>query len=104
MLASRVGLGKIVNIKRVNARNMAKYLTKYLTKGSMADLPKGARRYGSSADIDLNVRGGDGGARDWNLYMDDYLVTKPDGEPLRRPVTRYDLVQQREWNGPVPPD
>lgn len=104
MLSERVGLGKIVNIKRVNARNMAKYITKYLTKGSMADLPKGSRRYGSSADIDLKVRGGGGDSREWDLMMDDYMITDSEGEPLRRGVTRPDLVQQREWGGPVPPD
>jgi hypothetical protein len=38
------------------------------------------------------------------LMMDDYLITNPEGEPLRRPVTRVDLAQQREWEGPVPPD
>jgi hypothetical protein len=103
MLSERVGLGEVVNIKRISARNMAKYLTKYLTKGSMANLPKGARRYGSSADIDLEVRGGDGDSRDWDLMMDDYLITNPEGEPLRRPVTRADLAQQKEWEGPVPP-
>jgi hypothetical protein len=104
MLAERVGMGEIVNIKRVNARNMAKYLTKYLTKGSMANLPKGSRRYGSSADIDLNVRGGGGDSREWDLMMDDYMITDHDGEPLRRGVTRSDLIQQRAWGGPVPPD
>lgn len=104
MLASRVGLGEIVDIRRVNARNMARYLTKYLTKGSMANLPDGIRRYGSSADIDLDVRGGDGDSREWDLMMDDYIITNPDGEPLRRPVTRTDLAQQKEWRGPVPPD
>jgi len=104
MLADRVGMGEVVNIKRISARNMAKYLTKYLTKGSMANLPKGANRYGSSADIDLEVRGGGGGSRQWDLMMDDREITNPDGEPLRRPVTRVDLAQQKEWGGPVPPD
>jgi hypothetical protein len=103
-ISKRVGLGEVVDIRRVEARNMAKYLTKYLTKGSMADLPKGARRYGSSADIDLNVRGGGGDEREWSLMMDDYLITTEDGEPLRRAVTPSDLVQQKAWDGPVPPD
>jgi hypothetical protein len=103
-LSGRVGLGEVVDIRRVNARNMAKYLTKYLTKGSMANLPKGARRYGSSADIELGVRGGGGDSREWNLLMDDWLMVDDDGEPLRRGVTKTDLVQQKEWGGPVPPD
>ena len=103
-LSKRVGLGEVVDIRRVDARNMAKYLTKYLTKGSMASLPKGIRRYGSSADIDLNVRGGGGDSRDWKLMIDDHRIEGPDGEPLRRAVARSDFVQQREWGGPVPPD
>jgi hypothetical protein len=103
-ISRRVGLGEVVDIRRVDARNMAKYLTKYLTKGSMADLPKGARRYGSSADIDLSVRGGGGDSRQWDLMMDDYVITAHDGEPLRRAVTKGDLVQQKKWDGPVPPD
>ena len=103
-LSRRVGLGEVVDIRRVNARNMAKYLTKYLTKGSMASLPKGINRYGSSSDIDLAVRGGDGDSRDWTLMMDDYVITDQDGDPLRRAVTPADFAQQRAWGGPVPPD
>jgi hypothetical protein len=104
-ISRRVGLGEVVDIRRVDARNMAKYLTKYLTKGSMADLPKGARRYGSSADIDLSVRGGGGDSREWTLMMDDWLIIREEtGEPLRRGVTRADLMQQKTWGGPVPPD
>lgn len=102
-LAERVGLGEVVDIRRVNARNMAKYLTKYLTKGSMAHLPKGCRRYGSSADIDLSVRGGGGDGRQWDLMMDDWTVVFTNGEPWRREVDPVDLAQQKEWGGPVPP-
>jgi hypothetical protein len=108
-LASRVGLGEIVDIRRVNARNAARYLTKYLTKGALHDLPEGARRYGSSADIDLNVRGSsEDSERDWRLMMDDYeITTVEDDEPLRREVTSTDLYRQRVEGGPPgldPPD
>ena len=103
MLADRVGLGEVVDIRRVNPRNAVKYLTSYLGKGALAELAKGLRRYGSSADIELDVRGGDGDDRDWRLMMDDQTITLPGGEPLRREVTRSDLAQQREWGGPVPP-
>jgi len=102
-ISKRVGLGEVVDIRRVNARNMAKYLTKYLTKGSMASLPKGSRRYGSSADINLSVRGGGGDGRDWELMMDDMTITVPDSNPLRRAVTRGDLAAQKEWGDVVPP-
>jgi hypothetical protein len=105
MLTERVGLGSVVDIRRVNARNAAKYLTAYMGRaGSLAELPKGANRYGSSSDITLAVRGGGDDDREWRLMMDDYITTDRDGDPLRRSVTRSDLAQQREWEGPVPPD
>jgi hypothetical protein len=101
-MAERVGLGRVVDIRRVNARNAAKYLTKYLTKGSMAGLPKGIRRYGSSADLDLNVRGGGDDDRDWRLMMDDYETRRRGSdEPLRRQVTKTDLWLQKQRGGPV---
>jgi len=103
-LADRVGLGRVVDIRRVSARNAAKYATKYLTKGAMADLPKGIRRYGSSADIDLDVRGGGESKGNWTLMMDDLMLLTRNDEPLRRKVTRADLARQREWGGPVPVD
>jgi hypothetical protein len=108
-LAARVGLGHIVDIRRVNARNAAKYLTKYLTKGALHDLPDGARRYGSSADLDLAVRGpSEDSDRDWDLMMDDHQVSTVDGDgPLRRRVTKADLYRQRVEGGPPgldPPD
>jgi len=102
MLSERVGLGEVVDIRRVNARNAAKYLTSYLGKGTLANLPKGLRRYGSSADVDLAVRGGDGDDREWQLVMDDYAVSPTTGEPpLRRGVTKRDLYAQRVRGGPV---
>ena len=101
--ARRVGLGHVVDIRRVNARNAARYLTKYLTKGAFHDLPKGARRYGSSADITLAVRGSkEEPEQDWKLLMDDYEITPVDGDgPLRRGVTGADLYRQRLEGGPV---
>lgn len=53
VMTERVGLGPLVDVQRVNARNAAHYLTSYLGQGALADLPKGLQRYGSSADIDL---------------------------------------------------
>jgi hypothetical protein len=103
-LSARVGLGHIVDIRRVNARNAAKYLTKYLTKGALHDLPDGARRYGSSADISLGVRGpdSDDSGPEWRLMMDDYEVEPVGGDgPLRRGVTKTDLWRQKQHGGPV---
>ena len=107
VMTERVGLGPIVDIRRVNARNAAKYLTSYLGKGALASLPKGLRRYGSSSDITLEVRGGGGDDRDWRLLMDDYEITPREAEsgPLRRGVTKTDLWLQKQHGGPlgVPP-
>jgi hypothetical protein len=108
MLSKRVGLGEVVDIRRVNARNAAKYLTSYLGKGALASLPKGLRRYGSSSDISLAVRGGGGDERDWQLLMDDYEIAPVDGDgPLRRVATKTDIWLQKQNGGPLgvpPPD
>jgi hypothetical protein len=109
VLTERVGLGPVVDIRRVNARNAAHYLTSYLGKGALASLPKGTNRYGSSSDISLDVRGGDGDDRDWTLLMDDYAIS-PVGDrdgPLRRGVTKTDIWLQKQHGGPLgrpPPD
>lgn len=101
-MSERVGLGSVVDIRRVDARNAAHYLTSYLGKGALASLPKGLRRYGSSQDIELSVRGGGGDNREWDLMMDDYEIREVEtGEPLRREVTRTDLARQREAGGPL---
>jgi len=107
-LAQRVGLGEVVDIRRVDARNAAHYLTSYLGKGALASLPKGLQRYGSSSDISLDVRGGDGDDRNWTLLMDDYEVSPVSKEeaPLRRAVTKTDIWLQKQHGGPIglPPD
>jgi hypothetical protein len=108
MLSQRVGLGEVVDIRRVNARNAAHYLTSYLGKGALASLPDGLQRYGSSSDISLDVRGGDGDDRDWTLLMDDFEISLASGDgPLRREVTKTDIWLQKKHGGPLgtpPPD
>lgn len=100
----RLGGGRIVDIRQVEARNAANYIGKYLAKNKMHDLPDGTRRYGSSEDISLAVRSPESDdTRDWDLMMDDYLIVHDDG-PLRRRATRQDLGIQKIWGGPVPPD
>jgi hypothetical protein len=92
LIASRTGLGEVVDIRRVNARNAAKYLTSYLGKGALAQLPDGARRYGSSAGIDLDVRGngGDGDEpSDWRLLKDDPYTD------IARPVVKADFIRDQ---------
>jgi hypothetical protein len=76
MLSGRVGLGEVVDIRRVDPRNAAHYISAYLGKGSLSYLPDGARRYGSSADVDLDPRstGGDDEESDWILTAYDDIV------------------------------
>lgn len=108
--AYEAGFGEVADIRAVNARNVAKYLTKYLADGALANAPDGFHRYSSSADLDLEVRGpSSDDDRDWQLMMDDYEVsteTDIDG-PLRRRATSMDLYLQRSHGGPLgrpPPD
>ena len=97
--------GGHVDLRKVDrVEKAAHYIGKYLTKDAMTGLPDGIRRYGSSSDISLAVRGGGDSDGDWRLLMDDYQITAPDGGPLRRGVATADFVRQKEWDGPVPPD
>lgn len=66
-LARRVGLGQVVDIRRVDARNAAHYISAYLGRGALSFLPDGSRRYGSSADVDLDPRGSGESNEDWRL-------------------------------------
>ena len=51
-----VGGGRIVQIKWVDARNVAAYLSKYLTKEKQGALPAGLRRFSCSKGIVLWVK------------------------------------------------
>lgn len=102
-----LGGGRVVDIRRIeHLDRAAHYIGKYLTKEAMTGLPKGTRRYGSSSDIDLDVRGsgGDDEASAWRLRMSDEQVTTESGEAITREPDSIDFVLQREWGGPVPPD
>jgi len=109
---SDLGGGEVVDIRQIErVEKAAHYVGKYLTKDALSGLPSGSRRYGSSQDIDLDVRGNRESVdeRQWNLVMDDYLIENQDGEPLTRGVTGRDHVEQRDHGGPLgdekpPPD
>ena len=103
---SDLGGGEVVDIRKIDRTDKAAhYVGKYLTKNALSGLPDGIQRYNSSSDITLDVRGDKGESKDdWELLMDDFEITNPEGEPLRRGVTNVDFVQQREWGGPIPPD
>lgn len=99
-----LGGGKIVDIRAVErVEKAAHYVGKYLTKNALSGLPDGIRRYGSSQDLTLDVRGD--GASDktmsWELVMDDYQVRRPSGEPLTRGVVSVDFTEQRANGGPL---
>lgn len=71
----RAGMGDIVDIQRVEARKAGHYIAKYLAKDAMAFLPSGVHRYGSSADIELGVRGGSSeGESAWVLEAEDRVT------------------------------
>ena len=108
--AYEAGFGEVTDIRAVDARNVAKYLTKYLADGALQNAPDGFHRYSSSGDLDLEVRGpSSDDDRDWRLMMDDY-ETSPETDidgPLRRRATSMDMYLQREHGGPLgrpPPD
>jgi hypothetical protein len=103
--AHEAGFGEVADIRAVNARNVAQYLTKYLADGALANAPDGFHRYSSSADLDLEVRGPSDSAdeRSWTLMMDDYEYepVAPERSPLRRRATSMDLWLQRRHGGPL---
>jgi len=102
---SELGGGEVVDIRKIDrVEKAAHYVGKYLTKNALSGLPDGSRRYGSSQDIDLAVRDSGDSERSFSLLMDDYEITRKDGEPLTRGVVDADFVRQRQWDGPVPPD
>jgi len=106
---SAVGCGEVVDIRRVSrCEKVAHYLGKYLTKNALSEFPDHVQRYNSSEDIELDVRGSESGERSFDLVMDDYAITRPDGEPLTRGVVDVDFIQQKENGGPLgkgpPPD
>lgn len=73
---SRAGMAEIVDLRRVEARKAGHYIAKYLSKDAMASLPSGTHRYGSSEDIELEVRGGSSsdGESPWILEAEDRLT------------------------------
>lgn len=52
-LMNRLGGGRIVFIKQVTVRNVARYLSKYLTKELLLSAPKGTRRITTARSIKL---------------------------------------------------
>lgn len=105
---SELGGGEVVDIRYLDrVEKAAHYIGKYLTKNALSGLPDGIRRYGSSSDIDLGVRGGGDSDVSCSLLMEDYVITTDDDEPLTRGVTNGDFVQQKANGGPLgtpPPD
>jgi hypothetical protein len=104
---SELGGGEVVDIRKVDrVDKAAHYVGKYLTKDAMADLPEGTRRYGSSRDITLAVRGDESDEEsegEWNLVRDAYETLTWREEPLTLPVVPPDFTKQKAWDGPYPP-
>ena len=105
---SELGGGEIVDIRKVDrVDKTAHYVGKYLTKEALSGFPDGIRRYGSSADLDLAVRGGDDDGdddREWRLVIEDRTITAVGTDDyLVRGIAASDFVLQRRWGGPEPP-
>lgn len=103
-----LGGGQVVDIRYLDrVEQAAHYVGKYLTKEALSGLPDGIRRYGSSQDIDLAVRGSSEESdddREWELIIEDRSITAATtGEYLIRGVAPSDFVLQRIWGGPEPP-
>jgi hypothetical protein len=95
---SELGGGEIVDIRAIeNVEKAAHYVGKYLTKDALSGLPDGIRRYGSSADLDLDVRGEGGSDDDWELLKDDEITGVP------RPVVKADFIREDAQSGLDPP-
>jgi len=83
-------MGEVVDIRQVSARKTGHYIAKYLAKDAMAHMPSGTHRFGSSADIELEVRGGSDGNEesDWRLMAEDavtgVMVEAAPGDFIRR--------------------
>ena len=103
LLAERVGLGRVVDIRRVNARNAAHYISAYLGRGALSFLPKGSRRYGSSADVDLDPRNPGGDDDDEALEEQWHLATYDDVIGRWVPASSGDFRRDAERPDP-PPD
>jgi hypothetical protein len=70
--------GGHVDLQKVErVEKAAHYVGKYLTKDALSGLPDGIRRYGSSSDISLDVRGGGESDDDWELLVDDDVTGVP---------------------------
>jgi hypothetical protein len=100
-----LGGGEVVDIRRLDrVEKAAHYIGKYLTKEALSGLPDGIQRYGSSGDLQLAVRGGEGeGDREWSLLIEDRVVSDSREDIVMRGVAASDFIQQRVWGGPEPP-
>ena len=67
-------MGEVVDIRRVEARKARNYIAKYLAKDAMANMPEGTHRYGSSGDLDLEVRSSSDSSDRWVLEAEDELT------------------------------
>jgi len=87
-LWSETKAGDVVDIRRVEARKVGNYISKYLAKDAMANVASGVHRYGSSASLTLGVRGSssDGGSQ-WVLMAydaeADVMATAGSGDFVR---------------------
>ena len=98
----KLGAGH-VKIEYADAHRVGNYMSKYLAKNVLMDLPKGANRYGySSGSIDFEVRKkSESKDESWTLKTHDKVKFAKKESWIVRKVRRYDFI---EPPSPPPPD
>lgn len=104
---SDLGGGEIVDIRKIDRLDKAAhYIGKYLTKDALSGMPDGIRRYGSSSDISLAVRGPQSDTETesrFELVRVAYETLGWREEPLTLSVLPADFSRQMDWGQPYPP-
>jgi hypothetical protein len=102
---SRTGMGEVVDIRRVEARQAGHYIAKYLAKDAMAGMPSGVHRYGSSEDITLAVRGGsadDSEPSEWSLMAAAEITVDGETRSVWTDAQPGDFIRRDEPPEPPP--
>jgi hypothetical protein len=89
---NRLGGGRIVFIKQVTVRNVARYLSKYLTKELLLSAPKGTRRITTARSIKLFPKFDSGIS--WELIRESiwHLLTRHSAAAFERQLDLFRFI------------
>lgn len=91
--------GGHVRIEKIDrVEKVSRYLGKYLTKNALSGFPKNVRRYGTSENINLNVRNNTESEDNWKLYTTNEFSKEKD----KREVDSIDFIKYKEDPQPPP--